>query len=212
MIPLPPEPAVKKPILDWAIQAQKTLRALRPIAGPGIKISESTNNLVISATQSTSANIAFTHPFQAIAPSPYIGTGEPPANQALRFKVRPGIISAWSSGSPRLATNLTDEFVALDAQERYYCWIEANFTSDGQVVSLADFQYAHGAEVPEPTFSDTEADVYPTQWCLPIFALKTEDGAIKSVEPYVQTSLSISIVVTSVECGSLQRGIFWSRL
>lgn len=58
MISLPPEPAVKKPIIDWAIQAQKTLRALRPVAGPGIKITESANNLVISSVQTAGASAA----------------------------------------------------------------------------------------------------------------------------------------------------------
>ena len=211
MIPLPPEPSLNKPIIDWALQVQKFLRRVRPASAPGLK--EGTDGWTISNAPNVAASSTATiHPFQAVFPSPFIGEGEPPSDQALRFKVRPGIISAWSSSSPRLATNLTDELTALDDQERYYCWIEANFTSDGQVVSLADFKYAHGAEVPEPEFSDTEDDVYPTKWCLPIFALKTEGGAIKSVEEYVQTSLSISIVVTSVECGKLQRGIFWSRL
>ena len=65
MTPLPPTPSTGKPIIEWALEAQKTLRRLRPVAGPGIRITEGTNNLIISADRSAGGSgAAEVKPFQ----------------------------------------------------------------------------------------------------------------------------------------------------
>jgi len=69
MIPLPNQPAAKASILDWATQAQRTLRALRPISGLGIRINETPNGIVISAncgTGSSNPGQTTRHPFQIL--------------------------------------------------------------------------------------------------------------------------------------------------
>jgi len=51
---LPPEPSLTKPIIDWATAAQRILRALRPIPGPGISIQETSNGTIFTATAKSS--------------------------------------------------------------------------------------------------------------------------------------------------------------
>jgi len=187
------------------------VRANRVLPGAGIRVTGSPNGTTVAATIKKGTSAAEgVHPFQAIYPAPFTGTGEPPVSQKLKFKVRPGIVS--SGGGPRLAANLNEEFTAPGESDRYYCWIEAAFTSNGEVVALSEFKYAAGNAVPEITMSETPDDVYPTKWFLPLFAVKTKDGGITDVEQYIQTSLSISIVVVSVECARQRRQVFWSSL
>jgi len=187
------------------------VRANRVLPGAGIRITGSPNGVTVAATirKGTSA-AGEAHPFQAIYPAPFTGTGEPPSNQNLKFKIRPGMVS--SGGGSRFAANLNEDFSAPGESERYYCWIEAAFTSNGERVALSEIKYDAGDAVPEITFSDDPGDVYPTKWFLPLFAVKTENGAITDVEQYIRSSLSISIVVVSVECARQRRQIFWSSL
>ena len=209
-------PRFKKGDKLWAADLQSladAVRANRVLPGAGIRITGGPNGTTVAAaTNRGVASASDVFPFQALYPVPFTGTGEPPPSQNLTFKVRPGILASGGVFSPRLAANLNAEFTADDNQDRFYCWIEATFTSDGEAVALSEFKYDTGGTVPEPTFSTTSDDVYPTKWCLPLFAVKTKDGSITNVEQYVASSLSISIVVVSIQCASQRREIFWSRL
>jgi len=184
-----------------------------PIRVPGGRITTGPNGwtLAMSPGKGGGAPAAAFHPFQAIAPAPYAGAGSPPASQARTFAVRPGMVAPWSS-APRLPANLSQQFTAPNNTERYYCWLDAAFTSDGDRVTLSSLTYAAGTEVPAIQESGDAENVYPTRWCLPLFAVTTEDGRIKEVEQYVMSSLSIALVVTGVGCATQQRSVFWSSL
>ena len=199
-----PDPAGKNQ-LAWAQAATRYLRDL-----------DRRINAILPqrprAIEETVKAKAATHPFKAIYPAPFTGSGEPPSNQPLKFSVRPGIVSGVNVGA-RLATNLNAQFTAADETEQFFCWIEANFVTTGDFVSMSNFRYQAGEEVPEPTINTTDPEnVFPSQWCLPIFSVKTDGGAIVSAEQYINSSLSISLVVTSIACGRQTRSIFWSGL
>ena len=72
MIPLPSQPAARASILDWATQAQRTLRASRPICGTGIRLNETPNGTIISTidTAASGRPALIQMPLDQLCPSP----------------------------------------------------------------------------------------------------------------------------------------------
>lgn len=214
MIPLPPEPSRGSEILTWARGIHAALRRLRLTPGPGIRISEGTNSTTISADPAKRGSPSTQpHPFQAIVPAPYHGTGTPPPSHSLKYAVQPGVVQPVDAAAV-LPANLNEQFQAPDNTERSYLCLKVTLTkSTGNYLLLNEARYeATGTTIPQPVMTDEEDDSYPAQWHLPLFAVRTEGGTITQVEQYVKSSVSLSVIITYITCQKQQRSLCWLPL
>lgn len=188
------------------------IRANRILPGVGIRITGSPNGTTVAVKRTAdSPPASLIHPFQFVS-APWTGTGTPPSDQKRKFRIRPGAV--MSASGPRFSENLHDVFTAPDNAAIFYCWLEANFDmgADGYV-SVLSISYDVGATLPEQqTASDPDYGSYPTKSFIPLFAIKTQDGAIKEVQQYVKSSLSLTMVLEYISCGTAWRRLFWSAL
>ena len=141
MVPLPPSPSLKYSILDWAIAAQNTLRMLRPTAGPGIRITESTNGFAISAApndSSAAVESSLAHPFEVREQTISVD-GVPTTQYGIGFhsEVYDGITMEplTITGLLTSSSPAEDDGGWQDAVEGYI-FLEGGLEADGTVSSL----------------------------------------------------------------------------
>ena len=144
MIALPPNPALNRPIIDWSIEVQKTLRRLRPTSGPGIRITESENGLVISAAQSpTVAGTAAAPELQPWQITDIAGVGDPDPSTHLyasyTCKIVPGTIMGIMPG------NMLDTFTVSADLNKFI----ARATTDGKVMTSVSIVASTSDPVPQ---------------------------------------------------------------
>jgi hypothetical protein len=193
-------PAVRENILQWAIQAQRSLRDISVALG---EISQ--NRPSVQQTASSR------HPFK-YKPAAFVGEGDPPSDQFRKFQVLPGAIS--HAGGVVFPDNLSDVFTAAATGVTYF-WLRADFTAvEGQQQpEIVGITLASGATLPEVVWdSDPKLGTYPASSFLLLFTVEVEDGAIKEVVQYVKSSLSLTLVVNSVSCGQSNSTLFWAPL
>lgn len=207
MISLPPNPAPWKPVLDWATEAQKTLRALRPVAGLGIRITESTNNVIISAVSESPSAVVPAAPFAfEIYRSPFTGEGEAPADQARRIKVRPGTVNN------KLHSSYNTEFVVPANSDwehggAYLLWVKVSLSHSGGYGTVTAVVVEGGTEVPADDAGPTPANVY-----YQIGYVTSNADAITAMVNLVKTTLSGNMQVTYWTCSTQVRQWVWNLL
>ncbi|MFZ4774638.1 MAG: hypothetical protein ACOYM3_04700 [Terrimicrobiaceae bacterium] len=189
MIPLPPNPAPGYPILDWARSAQETLRRSRPVAGPGIRITESTNNLVISADAARPADAAATPtPWDVLS---YIaGTG------ALRLY--PGLVNGL------LPSNILSPITVSDAG---VTWIIVRQATDGKRITSSLLV----AVTTPPVSPSTELGGAPSSFDWPVL-LRAEKTffPLERSNLYFDTFEAWREAVETVEPGAPQWDSYWT--
>ena len=207
MISLPPNPALGKPAIDWAIEAQKTLRALRPVAGRGIKITESPNNVIISAEPAgTSAEVVAVAFAFEIYRSPFTGEGEAPADQARRIKVRPGTVNN------KLHSSYNTEFVVpansdWEHDGAYLLWVKVSLSHSGGYGTVTAVVVEGGTEVPADDAGPTPANVY-----YQIGYVTSNADAVTAMMNLVKTTLSGNMQVVYWTCSTQVRQWVWNIL
>ncbi len=203
----PPEPGPGDRILTWAREVQRVLRdfdrrlnSLPPAPRP--------------RSEEISAVVETTHPFQ-VYPSPYTGTGTPPADQWGRVRVRRGTLNGC------LPTNHAAEFLPADGQ---CLGLAAEFAvadppaagarvSYLNAVSLALLDLPEPSEDAPPLGTAYTTDGVPTEAFLPlaIFSVDTEAQSL-SIDQLVTTSLLVSTVLSNSTCDGRSYTLMWSRV
>lgn len=192
------------------------VRANRILPGFGIRITGSPNGTTISVAARNGApgGSIDIHPFQCIRSVPYEGTGNPPANQGLKFKVRPGVVMGLNSEA-LWPENINETFTAPDNKEQYWCWIKVTLLApnDGNSVEVQSVEIQAGNSVPTPEKTEgRDLGDYPTSSFCPIFFVETKDNQIKSVGQMVKSSLSLVLAIHDLRCTGTERRLFWVRL
>lgn len=189
MIPLPPNPATGFPILDWAREVQKTLARLRPVAGPGIKITEGTNNLVISADRQNPQSSAQTmNPWDVLSYASSTG--------ALRLY--PGLVNGIIPSNI-----LTDLTVADEATT----WVVARQVTDGKRITSSSLV----AVTDPPVSPSTELGGAPSTFDWPVLLRAAQTFfPLERANLYFETLEAWREAVETPEPGAPQWSSYWT--
>ncbi len=214
MLDCPPPLRSWRGLLGWLNTLRAYVLQSTPLPTPSCNVITGPNGSLIDPVPVGAIAVAAadSYPFEVYR-SQFLGTGTPPANQALRVRVRPAFVQPWGSLGPQFSANMNEELILPDNKATYYVWIETTIESSGESISLVEFRFAHGETTPAPIINSADPDnVFPSQYCIPLSLLKTEGGAIVSIDPLVKSSLSLSLVVIGITCGGQERSVFWSAL
>lgn len=176
-------------LMDWLIYN-------RPIFGPGLTWQDTANGRLVTldvATVVAAANQTFA---LQVYRSTFTGTGTAPDDQALRVKVRRGVIG------PEMPSNIDDEFI-LDDDTSQVVYYEASHDLSGDVVSTM-IQVA--ATLPAtPTGSPDHA---PTVSYGPLAWVTTAGGTITEIVYDGNSSRDIGILLRKSDCGENTVGYY----
>ncbi len=140
------------------------------------------------------------HPFQPYA-APYTGTGEAPAEQARKIKIRPGFIK-FGDGYKFPSNKALDFEVPDNKDEGEVFWLQAGvITGENVAPTLSSVAYGHGTECPP----DVVSGGLPVTVYVPLFAVFTKDNSITWMEEYVFDVLQLDLAVTDVTCTGTTR-------
>jgi len=178
---------------------KKEAVANRLCNGVGYRIKRTATGTVLDLRPSKGGG--FSHPFQAITSVAYTGTGSPPSNQGLKFKVRAGVV-VGPDGNRRFASNKNAEFTAPDNNtDGYYLWAKLTFVSTGETaVTFSAFIYEAGTSIPNAEAGNATTGACPSNVYLPLFYVTTKDGSIDSVEQLITSSQQVSVEVQNITC------------
>lgn len=205
-MPLPSKVKTGDPIkaADWN-QLIDCLRSLQILPSAGVRVTRSPSGTllaVVPVPPKRGGVAAETWPFQGY-PSPFVGQGDPPADQARRFRVRLGVVNSQPP------SNINAEFTAA-AGTTTWCWVRAGFsTANPTVPVLTSSVLEIGAAIPvidPPGTGAAPSDVWP------LFQISADADAITGFESVTKSSLSVTPITVGVQCGNVTMQYQWVGL
>lgn len=166
--------------------------------GRGVTVTKNGGRFIVSVRKARRGGgaAAEEHPWM-VYPSRFTGSGDPPADQQRRFRLRPGTVGN------RLAANWDEEFTAPDDTTGHWVWAEVSIIDSGDVSGVT---IQTGAQ--PPTAALTNADgTLPTTLYAPLASMDTADGRIRRIYTVERNNLAVDINSNGGSCDDLVRSV-----
>lgn len=193
-----------KPYRDRDAEILDYIEASQPVDGIGTKIIDGPKGKIINVPPSgpsAAATAPSTHAFQPYK-SRYTGSGDPPSNQALRLRIRPGV--AGTGTTPLLPSNINSEFTVADDSLVMF-WLKLSLVHTGDQATPTALVIEQGEDLPSSDSGNEPATVY-----LPLFFVSTSEGAITSFSVMQRSNAYGGMWVTNWSCSQVWRQWTWA--
>ena len=149
-----------------------------------------------------------TYPWQPYA-SPYLGSGNPPANQGLKIRVRQGFVYGLSG--IRFPSNKNIEIVVPANSFGYYVWLIA--TLEPATGNLTALSLGHGTDLPTQNAPDYATGLLPATVYLPLFFVTSTASAVDDFSNlFVRGPLKLMPVQVTYTGTTAVRAMDWKVL